>query len=82
MSRRKSLAVMGLAFGLLTFGATGPVLAADAASVDRDEAELLKYFDKVDVWHYPVDTTVRYNNQDSVVTREAGMQPAPGGDLC
>jgi hypothetical protein len=82
MSRRKSLAVIGLAFGLLTFGATRPILAADAASVDRDEAELLKYFDKVDVWHYPVDTTVRYNNQDSVVTREAVMQPAPGGDLC
>ena len=82
MSRKKLLTVIGAGIGLLSLGATGPVRAADAASTDRDEAELLKYFDKVDVWHYPVDTTVRYNNQDAVVTREAVMQPAPGGELC
>jgi hypothetical protein len=86
MSRRKSIAAAGAALGLIsfgmTFGVTAPVSAKDGANTDRDEAELLTYFDKVDVWHYPVDTTVRYNNQDAVVTREAVMQPAPAGELC
>jgi hypothetical protein len=82
MSLGKSLAVVGAAISLLSLGSTKPVQAADVASMDRDEAELLTYFDKVDVWHYPVDTTVRYNNQDAVVTREAVMQPAPSGELC
>ncbi len=53
------------------------------AAQDKDEAELLQQFDKVDVWHFPVDTTVRYNNQDSIVTRELVFQPAPPkGELC
>jgi hypothetical protein len=82
MSRIKMLVAAGAAVGLMTLGATGPVSALDKANPDRDEAELLKYFDKVDVWHYPVDTTVRYNNQDAVVTREAVMQPVPSGELC
>lgn len=85
MSRRKSIAGVA-ATGLMSFcatlGATGPVSARDGANPDRDETELLTHFDKVDVWHYPVDTTVRYNNQDAVVTREAVMQPAPVGELC
>ena len=82
MSFRKSLAVVGAAIGLMTLGAATQVRAADSGSMDRDEAELLQYFNKVDVWHYPVDTTVRYNNQDAVVTREAVMQPTPSGELC
>ncbi len=86
MSRKKPLAAASV-IGLLTLGAglvgaAGPVGAAGASVMDRDEAELLGYFDKVDVWHYPVDTTVRYNNQDAVVTREAVMQPVPAGELC
>jgi hypothetical protein len=53
------------------------------AAQDPDEAALLQQFDKVDVWHFPVDTTVRYNNQDSVVTRELVFQPEPPkGALC
>lgn len=53
------------------------------AAQDKDEAELLQQFEKVDVWHFPVDTTVRYNNQDSIVTRELVFQPEPPkGALC
>ena len=97
MTRRKSITGVA-AFGLMslcmtlcltlgmtlcmTLGATGPVFAGDGATTDRDETELLANFQRVDVWHYPVDTTVRYNNQDAVVTREAVMQPAPAGELC
>ena len=75
-------AAIAATVGLITIGAAGLAHAGDAAVTDRDEAELLKYFDKVDVWHFPVDTTVRYNNQDAVVTREAVMQPTPSGALC
>ena len=82
MNRKTTRATIGLATGLMTLCAAGLASAGDAATTDRDEAELLKYFDKVDVWHFPVDTTVRYNNQDAVVTREAVMQPAPTGELC
>lgn len=66
-------------------------VAASAASVaggalaaaDPDEAELLKNFEKVDVWHFPVDATVRYNNQDAVVTRELVFKDEqPKGELC
>jgi hypothetical protein len=53
-----------------------------AQASDPDEAELLNHFEKVDVWHYPVDYTVRYNNQDVIVTREMVAQPAPQGELC
>lgn len=57
--------------------ATGGARAADA-----DEAELKTWFETVDVWHFPVDATVRYNDQDIVVTRELVLQPAPAGRLC
>jgi len=53
-----------------------------AQAADPDEAELLDQFEKVDVWHFPVDYTVRYNNQDVIVTREMVAQPAPQGELC
>ncbi|WP_442754572.1 hypothetical protein ACNHKD_16495 [Methylocystis sp. JAN1] len=67
------------AIALLAAGAAGPALAAQ----DADEAALLQHFDKVDVWHFPVDTTVRYNNQDAIVTRELVFQPEPPkGELC
>ncbi len=59
--------------------AAGPAVAA----ADPDEAELLKNFEKVDVWHFPVDTTVRYNDQDAVVTRELVFKgEQPKGELC
>lgn len=68
------------AVAFLAVAATaGPALAAQ----DADEAALLQNFDKVDVWHFPVDTTVRYNNQDAIVTRELVFQPEPPkGELC
>ncbi|MGE0235536.1 hypothetical protein [Methylocystis sp.] len=53
-----------------------------AQASDPDEAELLNHFEKVDVWHYPVDYAVRHNNQDVIVTREMVAQPAPLGELC
>lgn len=56
--------------------------ASPARAADPDEAELQKYFSKVDVWHFPVDYQVRYNNQDAIVTRELVAQPAPAGELC
>ncbi|MGD9544762.1 MAG: hypothetical protein AB7F41_07000 [Methylocystis sp.] len=56
--------------------------APAAASQDADEAELLKHYEKVDVWHFPVDYTVAYNDRDVVVTREMVAQPAPAGKLC
>jgi len=66
------------------FASAAAVLMAGGAVAgeDPDEAELLKYFEKVDVWHYPVDTTVRYNDQDAVVTRELVFQPPAAGELC
>lgn len=53
-----------------------------AATPDPDEAELLKSYEKVEIWHFPVDYTVAYNNQDVVVTRELVAAPAPAGKLC
>ncbi|MEK4034906.1 hypothetical protein WOC76_09265 [Methylocystis sp. IM3] len=71
--RLAALAVAGAA------ALAGPVAAAE----DPDEAELLKSFEKVDVWHFPVDTTVRYNDQDAVATRELVFKgEQPQGDLC
>lgn len=73
----------GLACALAV--AAGAVFLPSAparAEADADEAELSKYFDKVDIWHFPVDYEVRYNNVDAVVTREMVAQPAPGGELC
>lgn len=58
------------------------VVASGAVAEDADEAELKKHFNTVDVWHFVVDTTVRYNDQDAVVTRELVARPAPAGELC
>ncbi|MGD9657850.1 MAG: hypothetical protein AB7U61_09470 [Methylocystis sp.] len=70
-----------LCAAVITAGALslGP---AAALAADPDEAELLTHFEKVDVWHFPVDYAVRYNNQDVIVTREMVPQPAPQGELC
>jgi hypothetical protein len=65
-----------IAAGAIVYG------SAAAQAADPDEAELLNHFEKVDVWHFPVDYTVRYNNQDVIVTREMVAQPAPQGELC
>lgn len=66
---------------LVLFAAT--LLAAPArAAQDADESELLRSFEKVDVWNFPVDYDVGYNNQDVVVSRELVAQPAPAGQLC
>ncbi len=46
-----------------------------AAASDPDEEELLKYYNKVDVWHAHVDYNIAYNNQDAIVTRELKPQP-------
>jgi hypothetical protein len=56
--------------------------ASPARAEDADEAELSKYYEKVDVWHFPVDYLVAYNNQDVIVTRELVALPAPAGKLC
>jgi len=66
----------------LALAAAAAMIAAPARAADPDEEELSKYFNKVDVWHFPVDYTVRYNNQDVIVTRELVAQPAPAGELC
>lgn len=65
-----------IAAGALILGSTG------ARASDPDETELESKFEKVDVWHFPVDYTVRYNNQDVIVTREMVAQPAPDAELC
>ncbi|MFY9656660.1 MAG: hypothetical protein WAK01_08745, partial [Methylocystis sp.] len=69
------------ALGALLF-ALGAWTAAPAAAEDPDEAELLKHFATVDVWHYPVAYDVGYNGQDVVVTRELVVLPPPSGKLC
>lgn len=67
---------MAMAAGLC---AAGPARAAQ----DRDEAELSQNFEKVEVWRFPVDTTVRYNDQDAIVARELVFKPEPPkGELC
>jgi hypothetical protein len=53
-----------------------------ARAEDKDEAELLKYYNKVDIWHSHVDYTVEYNNQDVVITRELTLQPPVDATLC
>lgn len=68
------------AFAVLLLSALA--LAPAAAAQDPDEAELLKSYGKVDVWHFPVDYTVGYNNQDVAVARELVAAPAPAGKLC
>ncbi|GLI92254.1 hypothetical protein LMG27198_12460 [Methylocystis echinoides] len=68
---------------ILAFSSLAAFAASPAAAADPDEAELLTHFDKVDVWHFPVDTTVRYNDQDAIVSRELVFKPeAPKGELC
>ena len=52
------------------------------AEQDPDESELLQSFQNVDVWHFPVDYDVGYNNQDVLVSRELVAQPPPPGELC
>lgn len=74
--KRGGLAALAVAGGLCI---AGGALAAQ----DRDEAELSKNFEKVEVWHFPVDTSVRYNDQDAVVARELVFKPEPPrGELC
>ncbi len=76
MSGRRLAVFAAICFSVLS---TVPVVAAE----DPDEAEFLKNFQNVDVWHFPVDTTVRYNDQDSVVTRELVFKgDQPKGELC
>jgi hypothetical protein len=64
--------------------AGGVFLAVPAAMAqDRDEAEFSRNFEKVEVWRFPVDTTVRYNDQDAIVSRELVFKPEPPkGELC
>lgn len=79
MSRMTKAMAHGLVGALAVAAASGAAFAAE----DADEAALLRDFEKVEVWHVPVDTTVRYNNQDAIVAREAVFQPQPPkGDLC
>jgi hypothetical protein len=59
------------------------IAGAAAAAPDPDEAALRESFEKVEVWHFPVDTTVRYNDQNVVVTRELVFkEEPPKGELC
>ncbi len=68
----------------LAFAGAGALADPVVAAEDPDEADLLKNFESVDVWHFPVDTTVRYNDQDAVVTRELVFkgEQQPKGELC
>lgn len=75
-SRKAVLKALGLL--LFALGAWAPVPAV----ADPDEAELLKHFATVEVWHYPVVYDVGYNGQDVVVTRELVALPPPPGKLC
>ncbi len=72
----------GFLAGLLGAGAIAACLSAPAQAADKDEAELAKYYATVDVWHFPVDYMVAYNNQDVIVTRELSAKPEPAGKLC
>lgn len=69
---------------ILAFAGAAALWAHPAvADEDADEADLLKNFESVDVWHFPVDTTVRYNDQDAVVARELVFKgEEPKGELC
>ena len=51
--------------------------ASPARAEEADEAELSKYHENVDVWHFPVDFSVAYNDQDVIVTRELAPLPLP-----
>ena len=56
--------------------------ASPVRAEDADEAELSTCYENVDVWHFPVDYTAAYNNQDVIVTRELVALPPPSGKLC
>jgi|GEM_PF-1645979 hypothetical protein len=58
------------------------LLASPARAEETDEAELSKYYANVDVWHFPVDYSVAYNDQDVIVTRDLVALPPPAGKLC
>jgi len=79
-SIRSMLRVAGLA--AVTCALSSTAQAQTPAAQDPDEAALLKSFERVDVWNFPVDYSVAYNNQDVIVTRELVAQPAPAGKLC
>ena len=74
-------AVMG-ALGALLFALVSWAPVPAGAAEDPDEAELLKHFASVEVWHFPVAYDVGYNGQDVVVTRELVALPPPAGKLC
>jgi hypothetical protein len=76
-SRAARFAMIG--WGLLAaLGLSHGALAAE----DPDEAELLKYYKNVDVWHAHIDYKVGYNDQDVIVTRELSPKPPTGDKLC
>ena len=81
---RSTLRAVGRALGVAAFASALPLTAQaqTPATPDPDETGLLQSFDRVDVWHFPVDYTVAYNDQDVIVTRELVAQPAPAGKLC
>lgn len=58
------------------------LFAQTAFAADPDEAELLKYYNKVDVWHARVAYNVDYSNQDVLITRDLSPQPPVAGQLC
>lgn len=58
------------------------LFAGAAFAADPDEAELRKYYDKVDVWHARVEYNVDYSNQDVLVTRDLSPQPPVAAQLC
>jgi hypothetical protein len=68
--------------GAAALAASSAARAAEDAPTDKDQAELSAHFGAVDVWNFPVDYDVGYNNQDVVVTRELFARPEPAGKLC
>jgi hypothetical protein len=70
-----------LGAALLTWSAA-LAYAQPARAEDPDEGELRKYYNKVDVWHFHVAYSVRYNDQDVVVTRDLSPQPPIPETLC
>ena len=57
-------------------------IASPARAQEADEAELSKYFERVDVWHFPVDYAVAYKDQNVTVTLELAAVPPTAGKLC
>jgi hypothetical protein len=73
---------LGPVFAGAVLFAAAMLTGGAAFAQNADEAELSQHFKTVDVWHFPVDYSVAYNNQDVAVTRELAAQPAPAGELC